>query len=130
VPKPVITAKGDTEYEVEMILDSHLHRAKLQYLVKWKGYGPEENSWEPESNLGNSKWLVDAFHQTHPNSPRHIAAAIWATLLSEFVRFLANSGLLPVCFRFASGLFPLRFCFCLLNPTCSRHVSLLLSFPH
>ena len=84
-PKPVITTAGDTEYEVENILDSRLHRAKLQYLVKWKGYGPEENSWEPESNLANSKKLLDQFHHAHPNSPRRIAAAIWDHL--PFTRF-------------------------------------------
>jgi Chromo (CHRromatin Organisation MOdifier) domain len=76
----VITAKGDTEYEVESILDSRLHHAQLQYLIEWKGYGPEENSWEPESNLGNSTWLVDDFHCLHPNSPCHIATEIWDTL--------------------------------------------------
>ena len=30
------------EYEVEKILDSHFYRRKLQYLVLWKGYPPED----------------------------------------------------------------------------------------
>jgi hypothetical protein len=79
-PKPTITNTGEQEYEVETILDSRLHRAKLQYLVKWRGYGPEENSWEPEDHLQNSKSLVTKFHRDHPNSPRRISAATWVSL--------------------------------------------------
>ena len=78
-PKPVIT-QGVEEYEVEDILDSRLHRAKLEYLVTWKGYGPEENSWQPETNLAHSKNLVAKFHKQHPNSPRCISAAIWESM--------------------------------------------------
>jgi hypothetical protein len=79
-PKTTITQSGIEEYEVETILDSRLYRTKLQYLVKWKGYGPEENSWEPEDNLTNSKTLIKKFHQEHPNAPRRIAATIWKTM--------------------------------------------------
>ena len=42
-------------YEVEDILQHReLKRGKrsvVQYLIKWKGYGHEHNTWEPESNL-------------------------------------------------------------------------------
>ncbi|PRP78250.1 retrotransposable element protein [Planoprotostelium fungivorum] len=34
---------------------------KTQYLVSWKGYGPEENLWLPEDNLSNSPDLVADF---------------------------------------------------------------------
>ncbi|CAJ0926531.1 unnamed protein product, partial [Ranitomeya imitator] len=43
-PAPVLV-EGELEYVVEKILDSRISRRKLQYLVKWKGYGQEENSW-------------------------------------------------------------------------------------
>ncbi|CAJ0965001.1 unnamed protein product [Ranitomeya imitator] len=43
-PAPVLV-EGELEYVVEKILDSRVSRRKLQYLVKWKGYGQEDNSW-------------------------------------------------------------------------------------
>ena len=41
----------ETDYEVERILDHRLFRNVKQYLVKWKDYGSEFNSWEPETNI-------------------------------------------------------------------------------
>ena len=50
-PQPIIDADGGESYEVEVILDSRLRRGALEYKVKWKGYGAEENSkeWSPWS---------------------------------------------------------------------------------
>ncbi|PRP74940.1 retrotransposable element protein [Planoprotostelium fungivorum] len=47
--------------EVEAILDVRKRYGKTQYLVSWKGYGPEENLWLPEDNLSNSPDLVADF---------------------------------------------------------------------
>ena len=43
-PPPPDIVDGEEEYEVEEILDSRIYRKKLQYLVKWKGYGHGENT--------------------------------------------------------------------------------------
>lgn len=51
----------EPEYEVERIIDSRNN--DTEYLVKWKGYGHSENTWEPVSNLGNCQQLLDQFHQ-------------------------------------------------------------------
>ena len=69
-PEPVIV-DGEQEYEVDEILDSRLRNTKLQFLVSWKGYGREENSWVSEQDL-HAPELVTAFFRRNPNAPRHI----------------------------------------------------------
>jgi len=43
-PAPTVIG-GEQHYEVESIPDSRLRAGKLEFLVNWKGYGYEENSW-------------------------------------------------------------------------------------
>ncbi|QRW24723.1 hypothetical protein RhiXN_11635 [Rhizoctonia solani] len=52
---PPETIEGEEEYEVEQIIDSKRQKGKWLYLIKWKGYGPEDNSWEPEELLEHSQ---------------------------------------------------------------------------
>ena len=60
-PPPPIELEGVLEYEVETIL-GHRFRGRrhprASYLIAWKGYGPEHNSWEPERNVVNAPELV------------------------------------------------------------------------
>jgi hypothetical protein len=71
-PPPPIEIDNDNEYEVETILDSRTYRRQVQYLVKWKGYGPEEHTWEPYKHLHNARRLVVQFHKQHPTKPSAI----------------------------------------------------------
>ncbi|CAJ0929896.1 unnamed protein product [Ranitomeya imitator] len=66
-PAPVLV-EGELEYIVEKILDSRVSRRKLQYLVKWKGYAQEDNSWVFASDV-HAPDLVRAFHMAHPGRP-------------------------------------------------------------
>ena len=50
---PPIEVAGEKEYEVEEILDKQERRGKTKYLVKWKGYTVEKNTWEGLENLKN-----------------------------------------------------------------------------
>jgi hypothetical protein len=56
-------------YEVEKILDRRLVGKQEQYLIKWQGYKPTDNTWEPVKNL-NCPELLQAFHRQHPNLAR------------------------------------------------------------
>lgn len=80
-PPPPLVVEGEEEYEVDRILDSKYAGRGLRYLVAWKGYGPEHNSWEPASNLRNSLDIVAEFHTTHPDAPRQLNAAMLADSL-------------------------------------------------
>lgn len=48
------------EYELEEILDSKEEDGRL-YLVKWKGYPHEDNTWETEANLVNASGAISKF---------------------------------------------------------------------
>jgi hypothetical protein len=61
-PLTPIAIVGREEWEVEEILDCRKRGKKIQYLVSWKGYGPEENSWEKEDNLDNCRKAVADFN--------------------------------------------------------------------
>ncbi|KAL8411455.1 hypothetical protein RB596_000918 [Gaeumannomyces avenae] len=51
------------EYEVESILEDSVIDGIKHYLVKWAGFGNEENTWEPESNLGNATALLAKYRR-------------------------------------------------------------------
>ena len=65
------------EYEVEAIRDSAVyaresesgHLPGLYYLVSWKGYPEEENTWEPASAVQHLRKLISSFHKDHPDKP-------------------------------------------------------------
>jgi len=69
-PLPVVIDR-EPEWEVEEILDSCWHRRRFQYLIKWKGYGREHNSWESTSEVSAPE-LTAEFHREHPGAPRHV----------------------------------------------------------
>ena len=68
---PPIVIDGELEWEVEEILDSRWHQRRFQYLIKWKEYGREHNSWESTSEVSAPE-LTAEFHCKYPGAPRHI----------------------------------------------------------
>jgi len=43
---------SDSEnFEVEDIVNHRHKKGKVEYLIRWKGYSPSDDSWEPVDNL-------------------------------------------------------------------------------
>ena len=63
-PVSVVIEKEE-EYEIEKILNKKKFRGKDQYVVWWKGYTAEEDTWEPRENLGNIEELVKEFKKEY-----------------------------------------------------------------
>ena len=68
---PPIVIDREPEWEVEEILDSRWHQRRFQYLIKWKRYGREHNSWEFASEVSTPE-LTAEFHRKYPGAPKHI----------------------------------------------------------
>ena len=64
-PAPTVFDDKHLEYTVERVLDHrdkvYKHKLRKEYHVHWKGFGPEHNTWEPESFLTNSSDLVSEY---------------------------------------------------------------------
>jgi len=64
LPKLVII-EGEEEFEIEKILNKRTVRGKEKFLVRWKGYMAEEDTWENRENLKNAKELVEEFEKIY-----------------------------------------------------------------
>ncbi|QRW18735.1 Retrotransposable element Tf2 protein [Rhizoctonia solani] len=63
---PPETIEGEEEYEVEQIIDSK----------RQQGYGPEDNSWEPEELLKHSQEEIKRFNQARLRKARDAAKSL------------------------------------------------------
>ena len=66
-------------------------RGQLQFLVKWEGYGYEENSWIPESAIAAPD-KIQEFYNTHPGAPRRIRSVAFHSLVSHVSRMQHARG--------------------------------------
>ncbi|GAO49387.1 SET domain-containing protein [Saitoella complicata NRRL Y-17804] len=52
----------ESEYEVEEIVDERtIGKKETEFKIRWKGYGPGQDSWEPRSNLLSCKDALKAW---------------------------------------------------------------------
>ncbi|XP_018325887.2 heterochromatin protein 1-like isoform X2 [Agrilus planipennis] len=63
------TEEEDGQFEVEAVLDDKKIKGVLHYLIRWKGYGPESDTWEPESTL-HCDDLIAEYRSTSKSSDK------------------------------------------------------------
>ncbi len=65
VPEPIALAEGPAEeFEVAQLLAKRQIRGQqVQFLVRWKGYGPHKDTWNLSENLENAARLVKEFEE-------------------------------------------------------------------
>ncbi len=66
-PPPEVEVSEDI-YRVKEILDSRRRGGRIQYLIDWEGYGPEERSRADKDDILDPS-LVSDFHQVHHDRP-------------------------------------------------------------
>ncbi|KAI2667222.1 Transposon Tf2-11 polyprotein [Labeo rohita] len=67
-PPPPEILEPPSVYTVHEILGSRRWGGRLEYLVDWEGYGPEERSWVARDDILDPTLLTD-FHRDHPDQP-------------------------------------------------------------
>ena len=75
-PQPLQWLEGEPLYEVEEILDHRFvsrgrkgRRQRIEFLVRWKGYGPENDTWEPRHNLLTCNSQIRAYKEARGLDP-------------------------------------------------------------
>ena len=75
-PEPEFDVGDNKEYEVEAIIDSTVyakeaegHLPGLYYLISWKDYPEEKNTWEPSSSVMYLGKMISTFHKDYPEKP-------------------------------------------------------------
>ena len=71
-PAPVII-EGEEEQEVERILNKQQVREKDKYLVYWKGFTAEFDTWEGRENLENAKEAIEEFEKEYRQDMEDVA---------------------------------------------------------
>uniref|UniRef100_T1IM10 Chromo domain-containing protein n=1 Tax=Strigamia maritima TaxID=126957 RepID=T1IM10_STRMM len=55
-----LTMVGERVFAAECIQKKRIRKGQVEYFVKWKGWSPKYNTWEPEENILDAR-LLEAF---------------------------------------------------------------------
>jgi len=65
IPPKLLIIEGQKEFKIEKIINKRMIREKEKFLVRWKKYMMEEDTWENKENLKNAKELVEEFERKY-----------------------------------------------------------------
>ena len=66
-PLPIsLDESGEKLWAIKAILDSKRTKAGFQYLILWRGYNPDDQTWEPLCHVVNAKASILEFERRFP----------------------------------------------------------------
>ena len=57
-------------YEVSAIINARTRRGKVEFLVDWVGYSPDDRSWQPAKDYLPTEQIIVDFYLANPDKPR------------------------------------------------------------
>jgi len=76
-PTPPPVDLEQQEYVIEKIKTTEIKGGQVKYLVSWKGYGLDEDTWEPYENLKDGgEHVVRQFHLDNPRKPWDLEVSV------------------------------------------------------
>ena len=77
-PLPVISTEGVKEFEVKVIINSCMHRGKLQFLVQWVSY--DKPTYQSFEDVKDAITALNTYFQRHSTAAGH---ETWANYDSD-----------------------------------------------
>ncbi|KAI6649315.1 Chromobox protein-like protein 1-like isoform X2 [Oopsacas minuta] len=108
-PSPAKFESEDEEiYSVEKIVDKRIVAGKVEYYLKWKGFGSADNTWEPEDNLDCSNLISEYERNLKAKKPKVEKPGPPGIGLKEKVNPIPSSSDMDEKIGFARALDPER----------------------
>ncbi|KAL3161032.1 hypothetical protein ABBQ38_009416 [Trebouxia sp. C0009 RCD-2024] len=67
-PPPFVDVEGASAYEVDKVVDRRFYKAgsqvRVQYLVRWKGYSADDDTWQSRNSLRHARQAIQDYEDT------------------------------------------------------------------
>ena len=75
--------EDEDEYELEKIVAKVVPPTGVRYIVRWRGWGPDDDTEEPASNLSHE--MIAAFEASNDMNEQYVAEKIIAKVKTKFL---------------------------------------------